>query len=1127
MGKLKKHESLEWKIANTNIQQGRFDQVGRYLAPLKDIGAAEIKVPEKQEKESTIGHNIGGFIVPTTRSFEIWWNSEESDMKIVLVTEKNDLALYTNAYKNMYPGSSINELKRTEPKWFNPNMPYDYFDISTINGNHVTTFEDTEAEYFITQIVNAMKLAKHGWLQIVFKEYQGFTNILRNNTENLRRYAEKRDDKTDDISLYLKKLIDYSRNKQNVVNSVMSIRGLVEFNDGLDMLKQIPCNIIQTPGIERLQLYRYNPHKFFDHHQPTFMKDGMQRYTIYPRRMLPDPTQYIPDLTGYLKPKTSFFGPPKYLPRRPLPFLIITPDEMPIFLHLPDPSRTGGVIKTVTKQLIPPSPTKKRGYNIGFFERYEWESSDEYKAMFGKQVVSKDINAVTITFPSDFTKHGFVVGGTGSGKSSMMRALFKHFEMSNVYSSFPQNVPVKEIIDKGMSNEMETLKYTDYEKTLEEQHIGEESAIIYIDPKGNDSELFIKQTEKINRDKHLIHYLDPEITPFSINPLELPSNIIGDNRELLVAKYIGLLADVLDKMFGGSKQFVFLNRVIKLVITYLYSYSDSPTFLDMYKVVHELATNDTNPVEVLTGIYGKPDAELEKSLNQLRDKKSDAYESFFNRLEQIKITKIFREMFCREKSTVRVDDIIQPGHYTVFRLSKTNIPEDLVNLVMETIIAQIWFAVRQRAAKYATDPTTNICQIILVVDEFWMLEEFALIKEILAQGRSMGLGMLLATQSITQVNSSDLGEILANTNIKLIGRVTGGESKQLATMIDPDDPGLVTQLVNHADHQWTAKIPPPLGEDRLRPMEFTNHFDTMANDVVELQMDNMEYRRFLEYERKRYKPLSDDEQADSSKKEHDDKNAWMRQMSKPLPTHIYWDVLLFLDKRSNAPATLQEISNHLALQAHWKQGKSDRNYVKKTLLKEMVENKYIHYVNTRTGDIYDLNIYNDIDRKLPPNTSFCMTVETAKKYFEYSEEKVGKDGTADIPEGIKQLTSFYKKKGLFITTAIQNVKKGELRTDFVAYDYNTHTAISVELESLGEASSNQQQVIKNLMKWKGLGFQQCHIWSFDANIKNLVEKVQEHPTDLLTDEDKKKIYPFVMKHEDYTLSKLRKNSKKR
>ena len=505
------------------------------------------------------------------------------------------------------------------------------------------------------------------------------------------------------------------------------------------------------------------------------------------------------------------------------------------------------------------SDTNKRGYNVGFFEKHEWESSDEYKAMFGKQVVSKDVNAVTLTFPSDFNKHGFIVGGTGSGKSSMLRSIFKHLEMSNIYASYPQDIPVKEIIEAGLSDDKEVLKYTDFNKTLGEQYIGEENAVIYIDPKGDDSELFIRQTEKISRDKHLVHYLDPEITPFSINPLEIPSNIKNADRDLIVAKYTGVISEVLTKLFGGSNQFVFLNRVIKVVITYLYSYSDTPTFLDMYDVVNELANNDTNAIEVLTGKYGKPDEEIEKSLNQLKQKKPEHFDSFFNRLEQIKSTKIFREMFCREKSTIRMDDIIQPGHYTVFRLAKTNMPDNLVHLAMKTIILQIWFSVLQRSAKNPDDVSKR-CQITLVVDEFWMMDEFALLQEILAQGRTKGIGLVLSMQSITQVkNAADLGDMLVNMHTKLIGKIADGEAKQLAEMIDPDDKTLITQLLNNSRHQWTAQIPPPPGEDRFGPMECTNHFDVIANDVVELQMNDDEFIRFIESEQKKYKPIPDDE----------------------------------------------------------------------------------------------------------------------------------------------------------------------------------------------------------------------------------------------------------------------------
>ena len=215
-----------------------------------------------------------------------------------------------------------------------------------------------------------------------------------------------------------------------------------------------------------------------------------------------------------------------------------------------------------------------------------------------------------------------------------------------------------------------------------------------------------------------------------------------------------------------------------------------------------------------------------------------------------------------------MDDIIQPGHYTVFRLAKTNMPDNLVHLAMKTIISQIWFNVLQRSAKNPDDVSKR-CQITLVVDEFWMMNEFTLFQEILAQGRTKGIGLFLSMQSITQVkNASDLGEMLANTSIKLIGKITDGEAKQLAEMIDPDDKTLITHLSNNSRHQWTAQIPPPPGEDRLGPMECTNHFNAIANNVVELQMDDDEYTRFIESEQKRYKPISDDEIVYDSKELH-------------------------------------------------------------------------------------------------------------------------------------------------------------------------------------------------------------------------------------------------------------------
>ena len=86
--------------------------------------------------------------------------------------------------------------------------------------------------------------------------------------------------------------------------------------------------------------------------------------------------------------------------------------------------------------------------------------------------------------------------------------------------------------------------------------------------------------------------------------------------------------------------------------------------------------------------------------------------------------------------------------------------------------------------------------------------------------------------------------------------------------------------------------------------------------------------------------------------------------------------------------------------------------------------------------------------------------------------------------------------------ANQKVKKGKLRTDLVVYDYVRDIPISVEIESSAEYESHPEHVKLNMVKWKELGFKECHIWSKNAG----VQKVH----DSLSDEEKESVKVFVV-----------------
>jgi len=86
--------------------------------------------------------------------------------------------------------------------------------------------------------------------------------------------------------------------------------------------------------------------------------------------------------------------------------------------------------------------------------------------------------------------------------------------------------------------------------------------------------------------------------------------------------------------------------------------------------------------------------------------------------------------------------------------------------------------------------------------------------------------------------------------------------------------------------------------------------------------------------------------------------------------------------------------------------------------------------------------------------------DSSKKYFDFSKEKIG--SSFDIVESIDKATQYYLDKGMFIGLASQKVRKGKLRTDFVAYDYLADIQISVEIESSEEVRSHPEHVLFNM-----------------------------------------------------------------
>jgi hypothetical protein len=78
---------------------------------------------------------------------------------------------------------------------------------------------------------------------------------------------------------------------------------------------------------------------------------------------------------------------------------------------------------------------------------------------------------------------------------------------------------------------------------------------------------------------------------------------------------------------------------------------------------------------------------------------------------------------------------------------------------------------------------------------------------------------------------------------------------------------------------------------------------------------------------------------------------------------------------------------------------------------------------------------------------------------------------------------------MFVSLARQDRRLVGTACDLVAYDYERDIAISVEIESMSHVRSNPEQVRFNMVKWKSLGFSECHVWSKSPKIKEIKEKI--------------------------------------
>ncbi|MEW6043062.1 MAG: TraM recognition domain-containing protein [Thermoproteota archaeon] len=617
--------------------------------------------------------------------------------------------------------------------------------------------------------------------------------------------------------------------------------------------------------------------------------------------------------------------------------------------------------------------------------------------------------------PEDLSRHVYVLGGSGCGKSTLIRNLFKHVEAANHTGILPNSA-------------------------------------IYIDVKDEDAKLFLCQCDRTSFDNDLVTYLDINNTNFGINLLELPKYQLSD-RPMIVSRTVGHVMSMFKEFYSQPQTFVQLERILRLLLLYLYSNTDSPTMLDLYEIIVRLQREGNSELMQILRFYKNvATPEMKNALSSVASLSKEAWISLLNRIEPFATDEYMRNKFSVAHTSIDFEKMLKPGNITIFRISDTETPKNVHSLAIMAIVLKIWFTIQENASKVEQEKRSLV---ILALDEFQKIKELSILSSILSQARIYNLGLILSHQNLSQIDHELLEIIVGNTATQIYGRVSGMDASRIAQIIDPRfSKELTDQITTQPDFVFTIKMRSLLERKEILPIQFK------AFPPLPTTINEKEFLTFLEQMKSLYSIKELTQSAFNS--EESRKIEWMKQLYSEFRTREEWEIISFLYDREANLAKIVEATGSI------NRDKTSR------ILRKMIQKGLINISKSIKHGVITEHLYN-------------LSTKTRELYFPQSFRIIGT--AEDIDEVASKAIQYYIKNKMFISLAIQNTGNSRLTSDMIAYNYETGTVISIEIESTSELLSHPEQARYNMLKWKELGFTECHVWSKSPKIQEIKDKL--------------------------------------
>jgi hypothetical protein len=412
----------------------------------------------------------------------------------------------------------------------------------------------------------------------------------------------------------------------------------------------------------------------------------------------------------------------------------------------------------------------------------------------------------------DLKSHSYVIGGTRTGKTNLQLFLLNCLYMKQNQQKYP-------------------------------------CSTIYIDPHGDAS----LQLARMQRDWKDLVILDPLYTTYALNPLELPplpdplSSSYSRERTMAVQNQVEQMSVVMREMFStSSDQAPRLMWMLKGALYYLYAGTDpgnnaasrsqeeigdefvskelgpadkkvgvdddnnnqgkkfyippgAPiTFLDLYYLLNEMIRIDKEELEVLLKSQLIPDEVVSRTMEAISKLEDSAFAAAMNRISNfvLPLASITARTFCRRESKLDFADMLKPGRLTIFRIPKSNLPEDFSAMLTSAIVLRIYFMVQARARELersggAVDSPegggSNRTAIYVFIDEFQSIAKLGILSTILSESAKFGLYLNIAHQNISQIPDDLFDAIIGNAGMVFAFRLGPDDARTISKVMAPDE----------------------------------------------------------------------------------------------------------------------------------------------------------------------------------------------------------------------------------------------------------------------------------------------------------------------------------------------------